>query len=119
MKSMIRNARIRFDAVSSAKLNRAVRRIYESKLQDHAYLDEKIRNIFKNTITSYRHSLELVNKRLIALNPLNILERGYSVVYRVDDGKLISSVGSIDTHDLIKVVMKDGDFKALVESNDI
>ncbi len=119
MKSMIRNARMRFDAVSSAKLNRAVRRIYESKLQDHAYLDEKIRNIFKNTITSYKHSLELVNKRLIALNPLNILERGYSVVYRVDDGKLISSVSSIDNHDLIKVVMKDGDFKALVENKDI
>jgi exodeoxyribonuclease VII large subunit len=52
--------------------------------------------------------------RLEALNPLNVLRRGYAVVYRHDRSKTVTSVSEVKTGDLIAVRMKDGSLKCQV-----
>ncbi len=56
--------------------------------------------------------LEGWDKRLEALNPLHVLARGYAVVTRLVDGKLVHRVA--DAHDVIRVRVSDGEFDAEV-----
>lgn len=50
---------------------------------------------------------------LEALNPLKIMNRGYSVVY-TEDGKLIKSIGQIQKKDTVNVQLSDGTLKCNV-----
>jgi exodeoxyribonuclease VII large subunit len=66
------------------------------------------------------HQLELrrahlgaQQQRLVALNPLGILERGYAMVTG-PDGQVISSVGQVHTGDPLRVQVKDGNFNVEV-----
>ena len=49
------------------------------------------------------------SERLEALNPLAVLQRGYSVVSRADDGQIISRLSQVAP--LMKVRVTDGDFR--------
>ena len=55
------------------------------------------------------------DKRLVALNPLQVLERGYAVVTRQADGKVISKIKQVKSKDEIHVRVSDGDFDATVD----
>ena len=55
--------------------------------------------------------------RLEALNPLSVLGRGYAVVTRQADGKLVSQLSDAKPKDGIRVSVSDGTFDAVV-SND-
>ncbi len=54
-------------------------------------------------------------KRLEALNPLQVLERGYAVVTRQADKKLISKIKQIKSKDEIHIRVSDGSFDATVK----
>ena len=53
--------------------------------------------------------------RLDALDPLHVLERGYAVVTRQADGKLIRRVRQVKADDEIHVRVSDGSFEARVK----
>ena len=53
--------------------------------------------------------------RLSALSPLDVIKRGYSVVYS-KDGKLISETKDINVGENIDVKLSDGEFSATVQS---
>jgi exodeoxyribonuclease VII large subunit len=54
------------------------------------------------------------DQRLSALNPLDVLKRGFAVVDREADGKLVRSVKQVRKGDELNVRMIDGSFKANV-----
>ena len=54
----------------------------------------------------------MINK-LILLNPLNILSKGYSLTYR--ENKLVKSVNDVNENDEINIKVSDGDIKAIVK----
>ena len=51
--------------------------------------------------------------KLDALNPMSVLTRGFSAVYK--DDTLIKTVGDIKDNDRIKIRMKDGSFQAVCD----
>ena len=53
-----------------------------------------------------------MQKRLVALNPLGVLARGYAVVTRNDDGNVISRVEQAEPGKQIHVRVSDGQFDA-------
>ena len=61
------------------------------------------------------NQIEGFGKRLEALNPLQVLERGYAVVTRQADGKLISKIKQVKSKDEIHVRVSDGSFDATVK----
>jgi exodeoxyribonuclease VII large subunit len=61
------------------------------------------------------NQIEGFRKRLEALNPLQVLERGYAVVTRRADGKLISKIKQVKSKDEIHVRVSDGSFDATVK----
>ncbi len=71
--------------------------------------------------TAIRHRLELsllrvqaLGQRLKALNPLEVLRRGYAVVNRSRDGKLVHSVKQVKRGDDLRVRVTDGTFEVNV-----
>ena len=61
------------------------------------------------------NQIEGFGKRLEALNPLQVLERGYAVVTRQVDGKLIRKAKQVKSKDEIHVRVSDGGFDATVK----
>ncbi len=71
--------------------------------------------------TTLRHKLDLsllrvqaLDQRLVALSPLEVLKRGYAVVNRSKDGKLMDSVRKVKMGDELKVRVSDGSFNVNV-----
>ena len=51
--------------------------------------------------------------KLDLLNPLNILDKGYSIIK--SDNKIIKDVNSVNILDKLEIVMKNGKINAVVE----
>lgn len=82
-------------------------------------------NILKNNytinnpdsiLTQYNNTYELLLNKLNLLNPLNVLSKGYSVVYK--DGKAIKDIKNISKEDSISIRLHKGKINAKVESVD-
>jgi exodeoxyribonuclease VII large subunit len=61
-----------------------------------------------------RAALENTAAKLVALSPLQTLERGYAIV-RTDSGGVVSSTGDVSTGARVDVTLADGSFGARVE----
>lgn len=72
-------------------------------------LNESIRRIFKDK----KHELEIRTEKLIALNPLEILKRGYSVTKK--EQSIVKSCAQIKIGDQIETILKDGKIISKVE----
>lgn len=71
--------------------------------------------------SALQHRLALADSRLMSferrlesLNPLAVLGRGYAIVTRQDDGKLVSRASQAKSGDDIQVRVSDGEFDAVV-----
>lgn len=65
-------------------------------------------------LTQYTNSYDLLINKLNLLNPLNILSKGYSVVYK--DNKTIKDIKSVKKDDIVDIKLFKGRIKAKVES---
>jgi exodeoxyribonuclease VII large subunit len=73
----------------------------------------------RRSATLLRHNLELSRAAvsglvgaLKAVDPLAVLDRGYAVVRRADDGSLVRSVRQVRAGDGLQVRVSDGTFPA-------
>jgi exodeoxyribonuclease VII large subunit len=105
-------------AASTARLRFAspLRRIQtdRQRLDDYA----------RRGLSALQHRLALddsrlkgYERRLDALNPLAVLGRGYALVTRQADGKLVSQVGQAKAGDEIQIRVSDGAFDAVVSQD--
>lgn len=75
-------------------------------------LSASIKKIFSSLVTVKELRLRNTEELINAYNPLKILERGYSAVYK--GGSLITSADFVKKGDEITVKMSDGEFNAIV-----
>jgi exodeoxyribonuclease VII large subunit len=59
-----------------------------------------------------------LSSRLSALNPEATLARGYAVVRRTDDGRVVSRIGQVAPGDRLSVRVSDGEFGSVAQSKD-
>ena len=92
--------------------------LIEKRKQEVLSLKEKLNILGKIKIEKSKDELQRLNCMLQSLNPLNTLERGYSVIKDKDNNVIFSAL-ELKKQDSIKVIMKDGsvyiDIKALRE----
>lgn len=88
----------------------------ERRIQsEYQHLDELSRRAFSaltHRIQLQSANVDGISKRLQALNPEGILSRGYAIVTRKEDGKVVSKVSQADGK--INVRVRDGEFEAIV-----
>ena len=61
---------------------------------------------FKKTLENKAQELSLYTEKLKVLNPLSIMEKGFSVVYK--DMKIVKSKADLATGDLVEIKFVDG-----------
>ncbi len=103
------------------KISKANRVLSEYKLVLNENSPEKQIAKYNENISLFRNRLEsLMNEKLNtafekihknggkleALNPVSVLQRGYSVTEK--DGKIVSSVNDVKTDDILNITLKDG-----------
>lgn len=85
---------------------------------DRQYLDELVRRID----VALSHSLQVRNiqlnaaqQRLVSLNPLSILERGFAIITQ-SNGEVVSKVGQVKLDEHLDIQVSDGNFGVTVTS---
>jgi len=90
-------------------------KLYEPKAERLDIFWERLENATKNIIKTSENNLNSLNGKLILLNPLGTLNRGYSIVKDLSTNKIISSVKDIDISDEINIELKDGYIQTKVD----
>lgn len=81
----------------------------ENKL---SMLSNNLNVVYNNIINKNDINVNHYIDKLILLNPLNLMKKGYSITYK--DNKVITSVGLLDINDEITVKFQDGNINAKV-----
>lgn len=87
--------------------------LYENKKQKLDLVLEKINTNIYLKLESKRKEIDNIIDKLNLVNPLNILKRGFSLVYK--DDKIITSVEKIKKDDCLKIKLSEGIAKVKVE----
>lgn len=84
----------------------------ETSQQELDLVGERLENKMTEKLGDARHSLEKFMGILGSLNPLSVVERGYSIV--TVNGKVLKSSKNIKKSDEVEIRLADGNFKAEV-----
>ncbi len=85
---------------------------FDTMVEESEKLSERFLLASRRILDDRQNSLEQLKLRLFALNPSEILRRGYSVVTHRD--KTISSVSQVSQGDKVRIILSDGDVSATV-----
>ena len=85
----------------------------ENKNQELVDREERLKRAFQHKINEIKNSLDRRVHKVITLNPLETLKRGYSVVTK--DNEIIKSVKNIKIDDEIAIKVTDGIIKGRVK----
>lgn len=99
---------------SADELERSVLLVLQPALQRLDEAKENLGNAIERRVSDTRHRLELLHSRLDGLSPLAVLERGYAVVSRADDGAVVRLREQLSVDEAVKVRFHDGSVRAQI-----
>jgi len=73
---------------------------------------------FQNALERFRDRLAPVAGRLGSLSPLAVLERGYSIAYKLPEGFIVKESGAVKRGDLVRITFARGRSLCKVESSE-
>ena len=112
MNNIIEIKKNKLNAIKDSFILKYPLSIYEIKEQKLDMLIDNLNKNIKNILVNKNHELVLLANTLKLVNPLNILDRGYSVVKK--DNKVIKDIKDINKEDNIDIRIKNGNIKAKV-----
>lgn len=86
-----------------------------NKILEYEEINERLKRAIENQIDRKRRIIELVESKLRGLNPYKVLERGYSICFRVKDNKLFSSINDAEVGEKLRIIVKDGEALCKIE----
>ena len=89
------------------------KRMYEVKEQKLDTLYDKLNIDITNIINMNIHKLDTIKIKVDLLNPNNILDKGYSIIYK--NGQVVKDINSIKVNDEINIKVKDGNIDSVVK----
>jgi len=94
-----------------------IRRIIDKKLEDSYreldFISTRLESIINTKIKDFKNKLDLLQLSLEKLNPLYIMNRGYSITYYKD--KPITSIKSVKPEEIIETRLMDGFLVSKIE----
>ena len=76
-------------------------------------LSGRIKPLCENSLTKEKHRLELLSQRLASVDPIRLLERGYSIT--TYNGKAVTSIHQLSEGDRLLTRLRDGVVNSIVE----
>lgn len=83
--------------------------------EELALLDRRISISMEHRLTSEKQSLGAISARLVALNPMNVLARGYAAVFDTDKN-VIDSVKKVSEKQKLTLMLADGSLDVTVDA---
>lgn len=112
MRNQLAFAESRCQAYKPDILYQKMRRICNDCAQ-YSYLEERIEMLFRNMLENKKNRVQLFTEKLISMNPQQILNRGYAMVYDTA-GNVISDSSKVSIGDNLSIKVKSGEIKAVV-----
>ncbi len=81
--------------------------IYQIKEEKLDRLTEKLKNMTMNILKNNVNIIENIRLKLSLINPVNILNKGYSIIHK--EGKIVKTKDNILKDDKIKITLSDGE----------
>ncbi len=78
-------------------------------------LEERLHHHFQRRIHTFQAILNELNTKLDALNPQEVLKRGYSISLTLPEKQVIKNAAEIKADDMIQIVLSSGHLTARVE----
>ena len=111
----INNKRVRVERISRdnvfRQLERKILNLNQTLDSLDRYLDYNMQNILKGS----KNELDKNRGKLAILNPESALSRGYGIIMRKSDGKLLTSVSELQLNEELNIKLKDGIAKVEVK----
>lgn len=119
MKPAFSNFAHRFDEVEN-RLNSLTSRLktlspvnrIENSMNELSYMVESLNKNYISYINDIEYHFNKDINKLIILNPLNLMDKGYSLTYQ--DDKLIKDINEIDENKILKTVLKNGTIESKI-----
>jgi len=112
----VREIEQKFDYAIETMKNAITDKLEEMK-QDYLDLKESLNENMKTKLLLLSKDVEKYKEKLSALNPNNVLSRGYSISMNAE-GKVIKSVEDVKVGDKLITVLKEGKLVSLVEEKE-
>ncbi len=93
--------------------NQPAAKLKERKLGKQ-HLENKAIQAMLSIISQKRGELARLTAGLDALNPLQVLKRGYSICYKLPENKIINEANKLRKNDLMKITMSTGEIISTV-----
>lgn len=87
---------------------------FRKKRFQSAQFETRIPLLIQNSIARRKKELQRLVDHLNSLNPKNLLQKGYSILFSQKDGSVISSVEALHIGDSVQVLLKDGKLDATI-----
>ena len=81
-------------------------RLLQSRQQELDFLNERLNKVVTDKYVNKFHQMEVIAEKLKVLNPLNVLQRGFSIVKQ--DDKYIKNIKDIDMDKSLNIELSDG-----------
>lgn len=108
-KEINRSISLREDKIDNFKRNymlKNFKNIIEDKNYDLVIKEEQINNAMKALINKQEHILDLKIEKVVSLNPMKILKRGYSI--SKINGKIVKETCEVKIGDIMETVLLNG-----------
>jgi exodeoxyribonuclease VII large subunit len=112
----ISNKRTRVERISGDNVFRQLERKIVDMNQTLDTLDKYLDHNMQNLLKRNRNELEKAAGKLGILNPDAALSRGYGIIMRAADGRLVTSMADIKPQEELDIKLKDGSARVLVKA---
>ena len=82
--------------------------------EDVSYYKDLLKSSLSNKLLNYKTRLEGERKRINALNPNNVLSRGYSIL-KNKEGHIISSIKEVKENEIVYTTLQDGELTSEIK----
>lgn len=111
----VERKRVLLDTLSVKKCFTSPRYMTDRLNEELALLDRHISVSMEHRLTSEKQSLGAISARLAALNPMNVLARGYAAVFDTDKN-VIDSVKKVSEKQKLTLMLADGSLDVTVDA---
>ena len=109
--------KVRVDDLASSRVFKKPMTMLDMPNMKLSGVSERLLFAMKESISGERERFSVINSKLVSLNPMAVLSRGYGAVFD-NNNKVVNSVDKIEFNDEILVKLYDGSIKATVTAKE-
>jgi exodeoxyribonuclease VII large subunit len=94
------------------------KRIHDGRVR-LAALSARVSELERARVASAQRAFHAAAARLDAMSPLKVMGRGYSVVFRANDGRLVRRAADVQAGDALRIRLAGSGCQALSECDEI